>query len=98
MEGEKMLTAMAYTTLKLHKSEYEDDDRAERVQPVSRTDTAMAAVAIPVTLPSTWLPPNWMAYIMQVGGCCGEKSKADFSLDTCTSIASARLHSCKTAL
>ncbi len=33
------------------------------------------------TLPLAWLPPNWMAYIMQVAGCCGEESKADFSLD-----------------
>lgn len=49
------------------------------------------------TLPFAWLPPNWMAYIMQVAGCCGEESKADFLLDACRSLASAYwLNSCRT--
>lgn len=52
-----------------------------------------------LTLPLAWLLPNWMAYIMQVAGCCGEESRADFSLDACRSIASAHwLNSCKTTL
>lgn len=75
-----MLSAMAYTILKLHKSEYEAVPC--RALPL---DTATAAVATRVcglhrTLPLGWLPPNWMAYITEVVGCCGEESKADFSL------------------
>lgn len=53
-----MLNAMAYTTFKLHKSEYEADYitfravlcRAKWVKP----DTAMAAVAVPVSV-TVWI-------------------------------------------
>lgn len=99
---------MAYTTFKLHKSEYEADGvipNAELsvsnhlhalIQPgLLLLDQRALLCGLHGTLLLARLPPNWMAYIMQVAGCCGEESKADFSLDACRSVASAYwLNSC----
>ena len=87
---------MAYTTFKLHKSEYEADSIIPNAD-LSVSNHIHAPIQSGLLLLCglhgtpllARLPPNWMAYIMQVAGCCGEESKADFSLDACRSVASA---------
>lgn len=106
LEGEKILTAMAYIALKLHKSEYEDEDEDEDdiilfagpcgmcskgVREPSFVPRYSCSWVLPCTLhctlPLCWLPPKWMAYIMQVAGCCGEQWNPNFSLDARSSSA-----------